>query len=113
MKVVLNSFSYAHPPNNVKLSYLHEEETLTIEMVHVTSDRTKDYIRKIDILRTEGDSKELYYVRQNKSKNVKKDIFIKLNENEKIIVKIYSKEGGVFENSFIVPEIEKETDIKI
>ena len=105
MLIFFVSFSYAHQARDVKVSYSHENEILSIKCVHVTNDRNKHYIRRIKILRTKGNPEELYYIRQKHARNIEKNIPLKLNPNESINIEIYCKKGGLVKQSFIVPEI--------
>jgi len=108
--IISASLSYAHPPSDIEISYSHENEMLSLKYVHVTNDRGKHYIRKVEILRTEGEPKKLYYVRQEQTKDIVKDIPIKLDAEEIITVKIFCKKGGISKKDFVVSEAEDQDE---
>ena len=100
----LPSASFSHRPNDIEVNYSHAENLLTVSFVHISHNISEHYSRKIKIIRSNGESQELYYMRQKQTKYVSEHIPVKLEANETINVKIYCEKGGIAEMLYIVSE---------
>ncbi len=104
------SFVMAHSPRDLQTTYLKEEKILDLKMVHVTNNRHKHFIRKIEIIRQKGAVVKKIYYRQKTLKNLEYEIPIELMDGENITIKVFSTKGGVLTESFTVPAEEKKED---
>ncbi len=94
---------WAHPPTDIKLSYDYSAKTLHIEMTHVTSNIVKHYIRRLEIVKNQDVPVTMTLPRQTTPHNLVEDVSLTAKPGDTIQVKAYSKEGGIAEQSFIVP----------
>ncbi|MDP8212734.1 MAG: hypothetical protein P9X22_05515 [Candidatus Zapsychrus exili] len=104
------STAFAHPPMEINVDYYQAEKMLTINFVHVSHNWNKHYIRRIEIIKGNGESQDSYYMRQNQTKDASKSISTELEANEIINVKMYCKEGGIAQASYVVPRENNQTE---
>lgn len=104
------SSAFAHPPSEMNLNYIHEEELLRVEMTHVSHDIRDHYIRKIYVFKNDEKSALVYLTRQNSPKIAIEDISIKADSEDVIRVKVFCSTGGAKEETVIVPELKIEEE---
>lgn len=97
------TYGYAHSPENIKATYSFENKVLTVSMDHLVDDKNDHFIRKIEIIRSGNVVKSEYYPKQEDIRSVVKNIPISFEGEEAIVIKAYSKKGGVQEKNFVVP----------
>ena len=98
----------AHPPSSVEIDYIQEEGRLYVYMDHLSRDHRKHYIRKTVIFVNGGEVLTESNRQQIDPNAYAFSIDLTAKENDTIMVKAYSTEGGIAEASIVVPKKSEE-----
>lgn len=110
---VFGKVAGAHPPSDIELVYVFEQQVLRIEMRHTTHDPREDFIRKVIITKNQDEPVVKYYNIQANTLRFSDDIPLSVNEGDVILIDAYSKEGGHSRGQIVVKQEsgdEKEKD---
>jgi len=92
----------AHPPASIEIDYVKSEGRLYVYMDHLSRDHRKHYIRKT-VISVNGKEVATESNRQQIDPNVYAfSVGLEAKENDTVMVKAYSMEGGVAEASVVV-----------
>ena len=95
---------FSHPPTNLSLSYDPATQILRVEMTHVTGNIREHHIRRLVISKNGEEAKSMTIVRQTTPSSEVEDIPLEAKPNDTIRVEAYCSEGGIGEETLVVPE---------
>lgn len=93
----------AHPPTDLKISYDPAEGVLRVSMTHVTSNMIKHRIRKIQVFKNDEVVLDETIVQQTSSNSMVKSIPLSVVAGDTIRVKAICSEGGIGEQTIVIP----------
>lgn len=95
---------WAHPPGKIELNYNVATQMLEIKMDHVSSNLNKHYIRLLQIVKNQDEPINMTLPTQTSPEGLLKSVSVAANPGDTISVKVYSTQGGIGEESLVVPE---------
>jgi len=95
--IFTTQLSFAHPPTDIQLQYDSQKDLLLIDIKHLSRDKRKHYIQKIQVTKNEEAPIVNYYRQQVQPNSFYVEIPLTAEENDVITVKAYSRKGGTKE----------------
>ncbi len=102
---------FAHPPSDLRVNYDPAEGVLHIAMTHVTgSNMIRHHIRKIQIFKNDEMVLDSTIVQQTSAHSMTKSIPLSAVAGDTIRVKAICSEGGIGEQTIVVPAADTDQD---